>query len=88
METFERELLAREFQHKYSILGAKLMIDYKKQQLKGDIKIPEFMIEQQGMIYVSNTIQKYMAEGSFISEYEKAWESIKDRIPDNYTACN
>ena len=86
--TFERDLLARTFQHQYSILGAKLVLDYKKQQSQGDIQIPAFMIEQQAMIYASNTIQQYMANGSFKEEYEKAWESIKDRIPDNYTACN
>ena len=85
METLEQELLLREFQHRYAILGAQLAEDYMKQQTTGSIKIPTFMVEQQKMQYVSDTIQKYMEKGTFNEEYEKAWESVKERIPDNYS---
>lgn len=43
------------------------------------------MAEQQKMQYVSDTIQKYMEKGTFNDEYMKAWEKVKNRIPDNYS---
>lgn len=85
METLEQELLLREFQHRYAILGAQLAEDYVKQQTTGSTKIPTFIVEQQKMQYVSDTIQKYMEKGTFNEEYEKAWESIKNKIPDSYS---
>ena len=85
METLEQELLLREFQHRYTILGAQLAEDYVKQQTTSSTKIPTFIVEQQKMQYVSDTIQKYMEKGTFNEEYEKAWESIKNKIPDNYS---
>lgn len=85
METIEQELMLREFQHKYSILGAQLAEDYMKEQTTGEVQLPVFMAEQQKMQYVSDTIQEYMAKGTFNEEYMKAWENLKDRIPDNYS---
>ena len=85
METLEQELLLREFQHRYAILGAQLAEDYMKQQTTGSVKIPTFIAEQQKMQYVSDTIQKYMEKGTFNEEYEVAWERIKNKIPDNYS---
>lgn len=85
METIEQELMLREFQHKYAILGAQLAEDYMKEQTTGEVQLPVFMAEQQKMQYVSDTIQKYMAKGTFNDEYMKAWENLKDRIPDNYS---
>ena len=84
-KTFELELLAREFQHKYAILGAHLALQYQEQQTSGDVKIPDYMVEQQKMKYVSDTIHDYMSKGIFDEEYEKAYESIKDKLPDNYS---
>ena len=52
METLEQELLLREFQHRYTILGAQLAEDYVKQQTTGSTKIPTFIVEQQKMQYV------------------------------------
>lgn len=88
MEPFEQELMLREFQHKYAILGAQLAEDYMKEQTTGEVQLPVFIAEQQKMQYVSDTIQEYMAKGTFNDEYMKAWENLKDRIPDNYTVCN
>lgn len=85
MEIIEQELMLREFQHKYAILGAQLAEDYMKEQTTGEVKLPVFMAEQQKMQYVSDTIQEYMAKGTFNDEYMKAWEKVKDRIPDNYS---
>lgn len=86
METLEQELLLRIFQHRYAILGTQLAEDYIKQQTTGSIKIPTCIAEQQKMQYVSDTIQKYMEKGMFNEEYEIAWERIKNRIPDSYSA--
>lgn len=83
--TFEKELLAREFQHRFAILGADLAQQYVKEQTTGDVVIPAFMVEQQKMQYVTNTIHEYLEKGTFESEYEKAWDKIKDVIPDNYS---
>lgn len=85
MQTIEQELMLREFQHKYAILGAQLAEDYMKEQTTGEVQLPVFMAEQQKMQYVSDTIQKYRANGTFNDEYMKAWENLKDRIPDNYS---
>ena len=83
--TFELELLAREFQHKYAILGADIAMQYKATQTTGAVKLPEFIVEQQSLKHVSDTIHEYKEKGTFDAEYEKAWEKIKDRIPDNYS---
>lgn len=80
----ETELKLRMLQHRYAILGAKLHEDFMKQQTNG-ISIPEFMLGQQAMDYVSKKISEYMQDGVFIKEYEKAYESLKDRLPDNYS---
>ena len=84
-KTFELELLAREFQHKFAILGANLATKYVESQTTGDIKIPSFMVEQQKMQYVTDTIHSFLSKGIFDEEYEKAWEEVKDKIPDNYS---
>ena len=80
----ETELKLRMLQHRYAILGAKLHEDFMKQQTTG-VSIPTFMAKEQAMQYVSDTIAEYMKDGVFIQEYEKAYESLKDRLPDNYS---
>ena len=85
METVEQELLARQFQHKYTILGADLALKFRDEQCRGDVALPEFMVEQQTMNYVSSKIRYFLEHGTFEKEYEKAYNNIKDILPDNYS---
>lgn len=85
--TFEKELLAREFQHKVIVLGAYITREYIREQTSGDIKLPEFMIEQQSSDFTMKQIHRHLTDGTFDKEYQKAWENIKNDLPDNYSAC-
>ena len=86
METLEQELMLREFQHKVTIIGTKIVQDYIKEQTSG-VGIPNFIAEQQAITIVPKTIHSYLVNGTFNYEYEKAWEEVKEQIPDNYSSC-
>ena len=86
MQTIEQELLLREFQHKVVIIGAKIAQDYIKEQTNG-VGIPHFIAEQQAIAIVPKTIHSYLVNGTLNHEYEKAWEELKEQIPDNYSSC-
>lgn len=84
--TLTQELFAREYAHKFSILGAYLIETEVKTQTSGDVNLPKFMAEEQALKHVTDTIQVYLSKGVFEEEYEKAWECLKDRLPDGFNA--
>lgn len=79
-----RELKIRKYKHQFAILGAKIYLDFMKEQTTG-ISIPTFMLKEQAMQHVTDTMHEYLQDGVFVQEYEKAYESLKDRLPDNYS---
>ena len=78
----ERELKARAFQHKFAIIGAY----YVQQQCKqtGDINLPLPIAQAQAVEEVPKFIQYLLANGLFNDAYEQAWESMKDKIPNDF----
>ena len=82
--TFEQELFAREYAHKFALIGAYLIEEEVKKQTSGEVSIPIFIAEEQALKTVTDKIQEYLANGTFEQVYEQAWESLKDRLPDNF----
>lgn len=85
--TFETELQARIFSHKFIILGFKLSQEYIKAQTEGNNSIPKFMAEQNALPYATEQIHKFLANGTFNAEYEKAYEEVRNILPENYSFC-
>lgn len=82
---FEQELKLRIFQHKTTMLMTELANQYIKEQSTGEVNIPIFMTQEQAVQIASAKVQDIMAQGKLDEEYSKAWETLKDRIPDNYS---
>ena len=82
MQTLERELKARTYAHKFAIVGAY----YVQQQCKqtGYINLPLPIIEAQAVEEVPKFIQYLLENGLFNDAYEQAWESMKDKIPNDF----
>ena len=80
----ELELKARMFQHKVAITSAKLVEDYKESQ-RGEINLPEFMTNEQAVEYAMKRVQEFLSKGTLNEEYERAYESLKDKLPENYS---
>ena len=82
---FEQELKLRIFQHKTTMLMTDLANQYIASQTQGEINIPTFMTQEQAVQIASAKVQDIMAQGKLDEEYNKAWETLKDKIPDNYS---
>lgn len=80
----EFELRLRVWQHQVAITSAHLIEEYKKSQA-GEVSIPQFMTNKQACEYAMQKIHEYQASGTLQEEYLKAYESLKDRLPDNYS---
>ena len=81
--TLEQELTARIFLHKVAIAGGVIMDKYMKEQQKGDINIPSFVLEGVADSYSNNVIQKAMQDGTFEDLYNDAWNSIVKTMPEH-----
>ena len=78
----ERELKAREFQHKFAVVGAY----YVQQQCKqsGYINLPMPILQAQAVEKVPMFMQYLLENGLFNDAYEQAWEGLKDKIPNDF----
>ena len=83
--TVEKELLARIFAHKTTLLMTKIANEYVKEQTKGTIQIPLFQLQEQAVEIANKQVQNYLLAGKLDEEYNNAWENIKEVIPDNYS---
>jgi hypothetical protein len=81
--TLEQELTARIFLHKVAIAGGVIMDKYMKEQQKGNISIPSFVLEDVADTYSNNVIQKAMQDGTFEELYNNAWSSIVETMPEH-----
>ena len=82
--TVEQEFMLRATNHKLVMLGFCISEDYIKEQTTGNVTIPEFIVKEQASIVAREKVERILLSGKLNEEYEKAWEKIKDRIPDNY----
>lgn len=78
----ERELKARTYAHKFAIVGAY----YVEQQCKqtGFINLPIPILQAQAVEKVPFYIHNLLEQGLFNDAYEQAWESMKDRLPNDF----
>ena len=81
--TLEQELTARIFLHKVAIAGGVIMDRYMKEQQKGNINIPSFVLEDVADTYSNNVMQKAMQDGTFEELYNNAWSSIVETMPEH-----
>ena len=82
--TVEQEFMLRATNHKLVMLGFYLSEEYIKNQTSGDTTIPDFMVQKQAPLVARANVERILLQGKLNEEYEKAWEEIKDRVPDNY----
>ena len=84
--TLEKELQARIFIHKIAITGGLLMKDYMESQLKGNVKLPKFQVEEMADEYSNKVMQEALANGTFETLYENAWNKVSQTMPE-HTKC-
>ena len=83
--TLEKELTTRIFLHKVTIIKSALMNTYIAGELKkGYTMIPRTCLERGAMNYADKLMSDIMEEGRLEEAYEKAWNLIGTRMPDNY----
>jgi hypothetical protein len=82
--TIEKEFMLRAINHKLVMLGFYLSEEYIKNQTSGDATIPNFVVQKQAPLVARANVERILLQGKLNEEYEKAWEEIKDRVPDNY----
>ena len=82
--TVEQEFMLRAINHKLVMLGFCISEDYIKEQTTGDVTIPEFIVKQQAPMVAREKVERILLSGKLNEEYEKAWDRVKDIIPDNY----
>lgn len=81
--TIEKEFQARVFFHQTTILGGYLMNEYiNNEKAKGGIQLPDFILAQEADKATGRQIQRALEDGTFKTLYEKAWNSIKQDIPE------
>jgi molybdopterin/thiamine biosynthesis adenylyltransferase len=62
--------------------------EYIKEQTSGNVTIPEFMVKEQSKFVAREKVERILLEGKLVEEYKKAWEEIKDKVPDNYCSIS
>ena len=67
------------------MLMTELANQYIAEQSKGGVTIPDFMSQEQAVQIASAKVQDIMAQGKLDEAYNEAWETLKDKIPDNYS---
>ena len=80
--TLEKELTARIMVHKMAIAGGVLMQQYLKENSTGSVNISEPLLMDLADEYSEGIIKQAMANGTFNTLYENAWEKIKNTIPE------
>ena len=87
METLplEQEFMLRATGHKLFMLGTFIKDEYIKSQTEGTNTIPQFIVEKQAPMVADERLKRILLEGKLNEEYEKAWEQVKDRLPDNFS---
>ena len=87
-QTLEQELQERIFIHKVAILGGTIMSDFIERQSKGDVRLPDFIIEEQASKFSDVMMKQMLCDGVFDEMYEQAWNVLKDNIPEDLKVTN
>lgn len=83
--TLEKELQARIFLHKVAIIKSTIAHAYiSKEKAKGGLIISEPCLEDNAMEFANITMQHVLAKGELDEAYDKAWEEVKNSLPDNF----
>ena len=82
--TLEKELKARIWTHKVAVLGGVSLRNYLAKQAQEGIKIPAFQLSDIAENYSNEVINKAIEDGTFEEQYEQAWNSIKNTIPEEF----
>ena len=84
--TLEQELRVRVFLHKIAIVKSALANTYIAEELnKGGITLSLPCIEKNALDFSDNIVAKILSKGDLDEAYNKAWEVMGDRIPDDFT---
>ena len=84
--TLEKELVARVFLHKVAIVKSAIANNYIKEEVKrGGIMLSQPCLEQNALDYADNVVQGILSVGSLNEAYDKAWEVVSTRMPDNFS---
>ena len=82
----EQELQARIFLHKVAIVKGIVAHAYiTSEKATGGIMLAEPSLEENAMEFADAIIQKLLAKGELDNVYDRAWEGVKNYIPDNYS---
>ena len=85
-KTLEKELKARVFMHKVAIVKSVIANKYIQEELeKGGITIALPCLEKNAVEHANKVLTDIITKGGLDEAYEKAWEVVADRIPDNFS---
>lgn len=83
-QTLEQEFMARTFIHKAGILGGYFMHEYlQEHESSTGANLPPHILMKQADEYSNKLLQEAMEKGNFNTLYERAWELMKNEIPEN-----
>ena len=81
----EQELQARIFLHKVVIVKSTVAHAYiTSEKARGGIMLADPSLEDNAMEFAGTVIQELLEKGELDNAYDRAWEEIKNHIPDNY----
>ena len=81
----EQELQARIFLHKVAIVKSTVAHAYiVKEKAKGGLMLAEPCLEENAMEFADTIVHKLLEKGKLDNAYDKAWEEVRNYIPDNY----
>ena len=81
--TLEQELTARIFLHKASIAGGVLAREYMDKELEQGTDISSSQLQELADTYANKVVKEAIANSTFNTLYEDAWDKIKNTIPEN-----
>ena len=84
--TLEKELKVRVFLHKVAIVRSAIVNSYVAQELnRGGITLALPCIEKNALDFSDEVISKVLATGSLDEAYNRAWEVVAERMPDDFS---
>ena len=82
MLTIESELKARVYAHKFAVVGAYYVMTQTEQT--GELNLPLPILQAQAVETMPYYIQSLLEQGIFDYVYEQAWDSMKDKLPNDF----
>ena len=83
--TLERELTARIFMHKVTMVKSAIASGYIAKKVKeGGLLLAQPYLEEEAIEYSDRVVPELVCDGKLEEVYEEAWEQIVKCMPDNY----